>query len=78
MMTSDTDATVGPKAKRMPNNKADGDQAMREYRQAHAAAREKTEKLRALRLAHEAEQAQRAAEKAAAAPKRKRKTTRAT
>jgi hypothetical protein len=73
-LSDDRTEAAARKAKRLQGQKLDGDQAMREYRQSQIATRDKTEKLKALRLARDAEQARLAAEKAANPARRKRKT----
>jgi hypothetical protein len=74
-MSDDRTEAAARKAKRLQTQKLDGDQAMREYRQSLIATRDKTEKLKALRLARDAEQARLAAEQAATPARRKRKTS---
>jgi hypothetical protein len=74
-MSSERDEADVRKAKRLQDQKTAGETAMREYRLAQAAARDKTEKLKALRLARDAEHAQAAAQKSSTPP-RKRKAAR--
>lgn len=73
-LSDDRTEAAARKAKRQHSQKLDGDQAMREYRQSQIATRDKTEKLKALRLARDAEAARLAAEEKAAPARRKRKT----
>jgi hypothetical protein len=72
-MSDDRAESAAQRARRLHTQKLDGDQAMREYRQSLIATRDKTEKLKALRLARDAEQVRLAAEQAAPA-RRARKT----